>query len=94
MKTYNVTIEGRNVMVKKIETGSTITFTADHIAIIDDFHGESAILVDEDGTAYNIVGNSGSRGFDSLVIDGEYLRKESLPELTEEFILTYDFSFL
>ena len=81
----NVTIETSN---------KDFTFTPECLVIIDEFHGETSILMDTDGTCYNVKGNNSSKSFDNLVVNGEYLRKESLPTLTEDFINDYDFSFL
>lgn len=78
-----------------IETSNeSFTFTPECLVIIQEFHGETAILMDTDGTCYNFKGNHSSKAFDNLVINGEYLRKESLPTLTDDFINDYDFSFL
>ena len=81
----NVTIETANEL---------FTFTPECLVIIQEFNGETSILMDTDGTCYNVKGNNSSKAFDRLVLDGEYLRKETLPVLTEEFINDYDFSFL
>lgn len=70
------------------------TFTPECLVIIEEFHGETAILQDIDGICYNVKANSNSKAFDRLVLNGEYLRKESLPTLTEEFINDFDFNFL
>ena len=78
-----------------IATGKNLfTFTPECLVIIEEFHGETAILMDTDGTCYNVKGNNSSKAFNNLVLNGEYLRKESLPELTEDLINDYDFSFL
>jgi len=81
----NVTIETANEL---------FTFTPECLVIIQEFNGETTILMDTDGACYNVKGNSSSKAFDNLVINGEYLRKESLPTLTEDFINDFDFSFL
>jgi hypothetical protein len=78
-----------------IETANeSFTFTPECLVIIQEFNGETAILMDTDGTCYNVKGNSASKAFNNLIINGEYLRKESLPKLTEDFVNDYDFSFL
>lgn len=75
-------------------TINNYSFTPECLVIIQEFHGETAILMDSDGVCYNIKGNSSSKAFDRLVLYNDYLRKESLPILTEEFINIFDFSFL
>lgn len=78
-----------------IETANQLfSFTPECLVIIQEYNGETAILMDTDGICYNLKGNHSSRAYGDLVIDGEYLRHEPLPELTEEFINDYDFSFL
>lgn len=71
-----------------------ISFTPECLIIIEEYNGETAILMDTDGICYNLKGNHSSRAYGDLVIDGEYLREEPLPELTEDFINNYDFSFI
>lgn len=85
-------ITANNVTI--VTTNNTYTFTPECLVIIEEFNGETAILMDTDGTCYNVKGNSSSKAFDRLVMDGEYLRKESLPVLTEQFINDFDFSFI
>lgn len=85
-------ITNNNVTI--VTNNNTYTFTPECLVIIEEFNGETAILMDTDGTCYNVRGNYSSKSFDNLVVNGEYLRKESLPTLTEDFINDYDFSFL
>ena len=75
-------------------TINNYSFTPECLVIIQEFHGETTILQDTDGCYYNVKGNKSSKAFDRLVLNGEYLRKESLPTLTEDFINDYDFSWV
>jgi hypothetical protein len=93
MSNYTAKIENGQVTITNTNTNAAHTFNPEFIAVIDGSHGEDRILVDENGTCYAPSGLNNPK-FDDLVIDGEMLYKEELPNMDEDYFLELDWSWL